>query len=198
MASADTPSAADARDPDELLRQIRETREGVERLVEETADDRLVRRPAEGAWSVVEHVNHLVKVDDRYLDLLEGALREAREAGTTGSAPFRGSWLGRFFVRSMEPPVKRRVKTLSSVEPDADLDPGATLEAFREVEDRLESTVERSHGLDLDRIRTSSIFLPRWLQWIKIPVFSWFGVLTAHDRRHLWLMHETLERLDEG
>lgn len=191
-------SAADARDPDELLRQIRETREAVEALVEETPDDRLVRRPAEGAWSVVEHVNHLVKLNGRYLGLLEENLREAREAGTTGSAPFRGSWLGRAFAGSMEPPVKRRVKTLSSVEPDADLDPEAALEAFREMEDRLESTVERSHGLDLDRIRMTSVFLPRWLRWIKIPVFSWFAVLTAHDRRHLWLMRETLDRLDEA
>lgn len=176
----------------DLAREVEAQRAEVEAIHESVDPDLLVRRPPSGKWSAVEHVDHLVKVNRRYADAIEAALRRGREKGRTGSGPFRGSWLGRRFAGAMEPPVKMKVKTVSAMQPDPDLSPHSTLKAFADVQDRLVALLRDAEGLDLDRIRTSSPFA----RILRAPVFSWFCVLSAHNRRHIWLMRGTLEGLE--
>ena len=49
-------------------------------------------------------------------------------------------------------------------------------------------------GTDLDAIRMASPFM----KLLRAPAFSWFVVLTAHNRRHIWLIRQTLTGLTPG
>lgn len=176
----------------DLRFDIEEQTEELASLLRANDDGRLVRRPAGGKWSAVEHVDHLVKVNRRYLRALESALASGQAAGRTGTGPFRGSVLGRFFAGSMEPPVKLKVKTMAAMQPDADLAAEPTLAVFMDLQGQLVTLLREAEGLDLDAIRMASPFM----RLLRAPVFNWFVVLTAHNRRHIWLIRRTLEALE--
>ena len=176
----------------DLRLDVQEQSEELASLFHATDDAVLVRRPPSGKWSAVEHVDHLVKVNREYLAALESAVASGRAAGRIGAGPFRGSLLGRFFASSMEPPVKMKVKTLAAMQPDSELAPEPTLAVFQDLQERLLALLRDAEGLDLDAIRTASPFM----KLLKAPVFNWFVVLTAHNRRHIWLIRQTLTDLN--
>ena len=175
----------------DLRHDLDEQSEELASLVRSTDAELLVRRPPSGKWSAVEHVDHLIKVNRGYAGALEAAVAAGRAAGRTGTGPFRGSVVGRFFARSMEPPVKMRVKTMSAMQPDAQLAVEPTLAVFLDTQGRLKALLDDAEGLDLDAIRMASPFA----RLLRAPVFSWFVVVTAHTRRHVWLVRETLAQL---
>ncbi len=177
-----------ARTAADLRRDLEEQTEELASLVRSTDDSLLIRRPPSGKWSPIEHVDHLIKVNAEYIAALEQALLKGRDQGRTGAGPFKGSVVGRFFERSMEPPVKARVKTLSAMKPDSDLAVEPTLAVFLDLQGRLREVLTQAEGLDLDGIRMRSPFL----KLLRAPVFSWFGVILAHNRRHIWLIREGL------
>ncbi len=179
--------------PGELIHGLDAQTDELVSLLRALDDPRVIRRPAEGKWAVIEHVDHLVKVNARYADALGDALNRGWTAGKTGAGPFRGSVVGRFFARSMEPPVRKRIKTMKAMEPGTALEIDATRAAFEDAQNRIRELLARaeSDGLDLDGIRMGSPFLPL----VRAPVSSWFAVVTAHTRRHIWLIRETLEQV---
>ncbi|NNF37431.1 MAG: DinB family protein [Gemmatimonadetes bacterium] len=176
----------------DLRLDIEEQSEELASLFQATEDARLMQRPPSGKWSAVEHVDHLAKVNRGYLAALESAVASGRAAGRRGAGPFRGSVIGRFFAASMEPPVKMKVKTLAAMQPDAELAPEPTLAVFQDLQERLLALLREAEGLDLDAIRMASPFM----KLLRAPAFSWFVVLTAHNRRHIWLIRQTLTDLD--
>lgn len=179
---------AQARNIADLRRELDEQTEELASLMRSTDRDRLTRRPPTGKWSPVEHVDHLIKVNKDYIAALEHALQKGRAQGRTGSGPFKGSVVGRFFARSMEPPVKTRVKTMAAMKPDSDLAVEPTLAVFLDLQGGVRELLTLAEGLDLDGIRMSSPFL----KLVRAPAFSWFCVVLAHNRRHIWLIREGL------
>lgn len=179
----------------EALRQrvVRQTRD-VRALVERLDDATLFRRPAEHRWSVGEHMAHVGLTVGPYLPALEAALEKGKARGWTApDGPFRGTWLGHWFVQSMEPPPKRRMKTFGKMIPPApaELSRAEIMEGFGRVQDGLLATMDRAEGLDLGRIRVRSPAV--WI--LRLPLIQAFEALAAHTDRHLWLMRETLEGL---
>jgi hypothetical protein len=172
----------------DLRRALDEQTEELSSLFRSTEEALLVRRPPTGKWSPVEHVDHLIKVNQEYLGGIERALDRGRAAGKAGTGPFKGSVVGRFFARAMEPPVKRRVKTMAAMQPASELAAEPTLAVFLDLQGRLREILAAAEGLDLDGIRMSSPFV----KLLRAPVFSWFSVLLAHNRRHIWLIREAL------
>lgn len=173
----------------ELRRALDEQSGELSSLFHTLDDAVLARRPPSGKWSPVEHVDHLIKVNQGYLRALDQALGRGRAAGKTGTGPFKGSVVGRFFARSMEPPVKRRMKTMKAMLPDHDLAVEPTLAVFLDHQASLREILATAEGLDLDAIRMSSPFV----KVVRAPVFNWFSVVLAHNRRHIWLIREALE-----
>ena len=180
------------RSTSDLRLDIDEQTEELASLFAATPDATLVRRPPSGKWSAVEHVDHMIKVNRGYMAALSPTVAAARAAGRTGAPPFKGSVFGRFFARSMEPPVKMKVKTLAAMQPDSELAPEPTLAVFQDLQAGLAELLREAEGLDLDKIRMASPFM----SLVRAPVFNWFVVLTAHNRRHIWLIRETLSQVD--
>jgi len=175
-----------------LAKRVREQGEHVRTLFETTDRARLARRPTPGRWSVIEHIHHIVLTDRPYLERLDEALRRGRERGRVGHGPYEGGLIGNWFARSMEPPPRRRMRTVKRLEPPIDLDPADVLEVFSATRGELVDSLRAAHGLDLDALKMSSPFMAL----LRMPVSSAYRVLVAHADRHLWLAHEALGGLD--
>jgi hypothetical protein len=154
------------------------------------------RRPAEGRWSVAEHVAHVVRSVRPYLDPLRRVLTKARARGRLhDGGPYRRTRLGRAFVNGQEPPPKRRGKTFGIMRPPepSALPQGVTLADFEHAQAELLKVLRSADGLDLGRVKIASPMLP--LPVLRFPVIHALEGIAAHTARHLWLIREALGQM---
>lgn len=148
-------------------------------------------RPSPLRWSIGQCIQHLNITLERYLPVLDLAMSVGRSQRQVAEGPFVATLLERWFIHSMEPPVRRRVKTARAFIGAAELPVEATLATWRHLHEQLAQRITASEGLDRRRIKVRSQFGP-----ISLSLGATFVVLLAHERRHLWQAREV--RLDAG
>ena len=148
-------------------------------------------RPSSARWSIGQCVQHLNITLERYLPVLDGAMSTGRSQGRVAEGPFVTSLFERWFIRSMEPPVRRRFKTRPAFVGAAELPLESTRATWEQLHGRLARLITESEGLDRRRIKVRSQFAP-----ISLGLGGTFVVLLAHERRHLWQAREV--RLELG
>lgn len=153
-------------------------------ILEELPEDEFDSRPPDGGWSIGEHLDHLSKINRPYLAAIDRAVDEARARGLLGEGPFRHGRLGNWFVRSMEPPIKMRMKAPRSVQPGNVGSRDEVLQEFLAVQDEVLAALRGAAGVDLGRARLRSPFF----SLLRLSVGQAFGAIAAHNRRHIWHM----------
>lgn len=182
-------------DLDGLLAEVERQHHEAADLFARLPPDAARWRPDESRWSMTGHLAHLGLVNEKYLGVIDRVVSEARDEGAASplsDGPYRHPWIARWFVRTMEPPVRRRMKTFRPMVPEPDADPETTLVTFQAHQAKLGDLVEASRGLDLGKIRFSSPFLAV----MRFSLGTGLEMLLAHNRRHLWLIRELQERPD--
>jgi hypothetical protein len=162
-------------------RQAEEQNREIAALVTQLSQAQFEWRPG-ARWSIGEHIEHLSIATRPYLKAIRAALDTARARGLTGSGPHRRGWIGEWFVRSMEPPPRMRVKTPTFLEPQPNLPREEVLARFLETQADLLVVLREANGVDLGRARMRSPFLKP----LKLSVGQAIRVILAHNRRHLW------------
>jgi len=179
-------------DLDGLMAEIeRQHHEAADRFAGVSADAARWR-PDETRWSMTGHMHHLGLVNEPYLERMDEIVSGARAEGAApplSDGPYRHPWVAKWFVGTMEPPVKRRMKTFRSMVPEPDADPTEALATFQRHQAQLGGLMEASRGLDLGKIRFSSPFFAP----LRFSLGAGFDLLLAHNRRHLWLIRELQE-----
>ena len=154
-------------------------------------------RPVPGQWSMGECFAHLNIVDGGDLQPIRQAVEDGHARKINGSGPFTYGWLSRKFVASMEPPAKRKFKAPTAYQPPPEVDLGQALAEFRRIGAELRKLTERANGLDLARVKTLMSALPPFLRpFVKMPLGARLGLITAHDRRHLWQAEQVRAHAD--
>jgi hypothetical protein len=138
-------------------------------------------RPDGRRWSVGQCLQHIVLTARLYPRKIEKMLAESR-ARQQRERAYREGVFSRWFVRSMEPPPSIRVRTMSKVEPSADLDPATVLAEFDAIHLELARLTRAADGLSLVHGRTRSPFLPV----LQFTLGQTIAMNLAHARRHLW------------
>ena len=141
-------------------------------------------RPGSGAWSILHCLEHVNRTTEVYLPNIDAAIERGRRRKTIGGKSSRGTLLGSWLIKSLEPPVKRRFKAPKTFQPLPDPDRDA-VGNFVRLRSELRERIGRSSGLDLGRIRLSSPAM----KILRVSLGQAFRVLAAHDRRHLWQAH---------
>ena len=176
---------------DDLLAEIERQDHEMADLFEEVSEEGARWRPDATTWSMTAHLDHVCLVNQGYVDTLEEVVSEARESGVSESeGPFRHPWISRRFVRTLEPPPGFRVKTFPSLVPATGVDPDEALPRFLELQSRLARTIDRARGLDLAGTRLRSPVL----RFLPLSLGAGFEAVLAHNRRHVWLMREVMEK----
>ena len=167
---------------EELKQQSQAILEDTTDLVSGLTEAQMTWRLRPDSWSITDCLAHLVTVDGQDLPSLWKAIREGRRNGWLGSGPFSYPWWNGWFVKSMEPPVKRKYKPPDIYVPRPRPDPGQTVDEFRRVQHDLHHLLTEADGLDLARIKVA---MPA-VRWLKMRLGARLQLISAHDRRHLW------------
>ena len=163
---------------DELKAELARLTRHAQALIAPLDEVQLAAVPPEGGWSVGQCFAHLETVGRCYTDKLERAVDDAHRRGLSGNGPYRMGIFGRFFVRSQEPPVRRKIGAPTAFMP-SDLKPLDAFRRYLEMHVNLADVMTRAEGLPLNRMKITSARL-------RLNVFETFHATLAHERRHLW------------
>jgi hypothetical protein len=144
------------------------------------------------AWGVALCLDHLATANRVYGDAMLPGIERARQQSWTRRGPIASTVWGRWFINSMEPPVKRRGSAPAKIRPAARGSRAEVLAAYHDAHRRIRELIETCAGLDVNR----ATFTNPFLSWVKVRVGTGFRIMAAHDRRHLWQARRVLERPD--
>ena len=146
-------------------------------------DDEFFWQPDGGRrWSIALCLDHLTVANTVYGASIRGAVDRARAAGWARRGAGAPGVFGRWFIASLEPPVKRRTSAPAKIKPRPVTSRVEILAAYHRAHDDLRRLVADAAAIDINRATFSNPFLPL----IKVRVATAFKVIAAHDRRHLW------------
>jgi hypothetical protein len=177
----DDGTPADIRVLDE---QLAKTGDDAAALVAGLSEESGGWRPAPGAWSVAECLDHLATADRVYLAAMRPAATRARAAGQWRRGPATPGLFGGWFARSLEPPARPllKVKAPRKIRP-RHAPPLATAYADYVTAHRdIVAYLHENADLDLARIRFPNPFVPG----IRFSLATGLHVIASHERRHLW------------
>jgi hypothetical protein len=159
--------------------------------IERTTDDVLAGlddeqfnwTPALGAWSIGQCFAHLNVANTTYLACVAPAIAAAREAGYRRRGPLSSRTVGRWFIASLEPPVRRRQRAPGKIRPaGARLHKAEVWPAFVRIHSQLCTLLREGAHVDLNRARFQNPFI----RVVPMRVSTAFRIMAAHDRRHIW------------
>ena len=179
----------------DLQRLIDETDEADRRadaLVARLTEEQFHWQPDEGrAWSVAQCLDHLATMNVVYTKPIGPAIDAARARGVVGGGPIRPGRVAAWFIRSQEPPVKRRLRSPKQALPASSGTREQILSAFHAAHDRYRDLVRRAAEIDVNRATYPNPFLPL----IRMRVGTALSIIPPHDRRHLWQAEQVIARL---
>jgi hypothetical protein len=140
----------------------------------------LLRAAENGGWSIAQCLEHLNTYGQYYHPHLQKAL--AASGQKQPDEPFESSWLGAYFIRTMDPVTgTAKFKAVKQHTPATDLDAPAVVGEFIRQQEELLQYLRQARTADLNHIR-----IPISLtKWIKLKLGDIFQVLVAHNERHI-------------
>ena len=141
-------------------------------------------RAAPGSWSVAECLDHLATANRVYLDAMRPAAERALEQGRRRRGPAQPGLVGRWFVRSLEPPAKAysKLKAPRKIVPRTSPALADAVRAFLASQEDVRTFLRRYADIDLAGVRFANPFVPG----VRFSLATGLHVVAAHDRRHLW------------
>jgi hypothetical protein len=165
-----------------LFEQISDVRQRATWVVERRTPEKLTQRPDPSRWSIAECIGHLNIVIEDYQPLITAAIEHARKENLIGKGPFNLGMLGRFMVKTMEPPVKRKFKAVPRLASPVPVgDASKLLEGILARQDELERLIRQAEGLNQEKIKIQSPYA--W--WLRLRLCAVFAFILAHERRHI-------------
>lgn len=151
--------------------------------------EQLVRRPAPGAWSVGEVLEHLCVADELYAKPVATLLHRAHIDAGAPAREWRPTVLGNFIAKTLENP--KPVKAPGKLRPG--LTPrNGVVEDFLTRDTRLLHRMDDSTTLDWSDLRMTPPVLPFSIPFVKLNVGDVFRIHVVHVRRHLAQMERAV------
>lgn len=154
------------------------------RIVGNINPERLKQRPQPDQWSIAECLVHLNLSSEAEIEEIDRVIENLPRKNFTAGKPFKMDLLGRILKWTLEPPPMffSKMKTTKPFQP-LEVEPvGEVLSRFLAWQEQLKTRVDACAALPLDRIKIASPFDRR----VRYNLFSFFHILLAHERRHLW------------
>jgi hypothetical protein len=175
-----------------VLRDFETQRREGEELVEGMPEPAFHWRPDGRTWSVGQCLDHLAVANRVYLEAFARGTAAASPVPREG--PIAPSLMGRFFIHSLEPPVRKRfrMRAPAKIVPGPVRPSAEVLAAFAaSLEAACRFAVAHAEH-DLNRLTFPNPFI----RGVRMGVGTGLLVMTAHNRRHLWQARNVRERPD--
>ena len=173
-----------------LVEEVERQTSEVRSIFEGLSADTLGWQPSPQKWSVVGHMVYWGIVNGHYVGAMRECAARARARSELSDGPYKHPWFGRWFAGRMEPPPKRRIGTFKKLIPDPAADAGDALADFERLQGELAELLQSASGIDLGRARFSSPYA----RIMRFSLGAGFGLVLAHNRRHIWLTREVMDR----
>ena len=155
--------------------------------------EQLNERPQPDKWSIAECLVHLNRSSQAEIDVINSVFERTEAKKVVAGKQFKMDLLGRLLKWTLGPPPMffSKMKTTKPFQP-AEIEPASEiLPTFLALQERLKACVDTAAGLSMDQVKVVSPFDKR----VKYNLFSFFHILLAHERRHLWQAEKVKEAI---
>jgi hypothetical protein len=171
-------------DLDALLAEFTAIEADAEALVSALDDEQFNWSPRRGAWSIGQCLAHVNAANAAYMPSLELAVERARRDGYTGRTPIRSSLPGRWFIATLEPPVRWKLRAPAKIKPPAERRLKAEVwPEFVRFHAHMKTALTGMADVDLNRAAFVNPFLGRL---VRVRAGTGLRIMAAHERRHVW------------
>ena len=141
-------------------------------------------RAGPSSWSVAECLDHLAVSNRVYLAAMEPPAADALTNGRRRQGPAMPGVIGRWFVRTLEPPVKPRFKMKAprKIRPRASPPLADASASFLASQADVQRFLRTYVSIDLTGIRFPNPFITG----VRFSLATGLHVIASHERRHLW------------
>lgn len=176
-----------------LLDQIAACEADARSLVDGLSDEDVNWQAAPGkTWSIAQCLDHLRATNEFYLRRFLPLAEQARDAGRGTFTGLRPSGIGRWFLGTLEPPVRMRAGSPKAVVPASTSARATLVPNLVASHDGYRRLVATAAFVDTDRVVGPNPFFPVF----RMRLSTVLGVIPAHDRRHLWQARIVRDALD--
>jgi hypothetical protein len=166
-----------------LLDDIDEADRRADAIAASCSDQQFYWQPRQGqAWSIAQCLDHLGTMNIVYGNAIAEGIERALARGIQRRGPAAPGLFGGLFVKSLEPPVTRRLRAPRAGRPAEQKPRAAILDGYHLAHQRIRILITRAAEIDANR----AFFLNPFIRFVRVRVATGFNVVTAHDRRHLW------------
>ena len=153
-------------------------------LVAGLAEDQGVWRASPGSWSVAQCLDHLATANRVYLQAMRPPGDRALAKGRRRRRPARPGLIGRWFVRTLEPPPRPGLsrKAPQSIQPRSSPALRDAMDQFLASQDEVRAFLQKYADIDLAGVRFPNPFV----RGLRFSLATGLHVIAAHERRHLW------------
>jgi hypothetical protein len=149
------------------------------------------------SWSVAECLDHLATANCVYLAAMRPPAEKALADGQRRRRPALPGMIGGWFVRTLEPPVRPRLKMKApkKIRPRASPPLWDAMTAFLASQKDVRTFLHTYAGIDLPGVRFPNPFI----RGIRFSLATGLHVIAAHERRHLlqgWNVRQAAERAE--
>ena len=176
---------------DEIKSEMTAIEADAQKLCAGLSEEQLAWRPQPGKWSIAENLAHLNITTQAYVPGIRQTLQQARQKGLQGSGAFDLGFTGKLFVNYLEPPFKMKTKAPKMIQPVLQGAASDALPQFLRGQEAFRKLVDEADGVDLGR----ASFVSPFSSLLRMKLIAAFATVTAHDRRHLWIVSKIREQL---
>jgi hypothetical protein len=180
-----------APDIEQLARALDDAERDARGLVQGMTEARGTWRATPTSWSVAECLDHLATANRVYLEAMRPSAEAALAAGRMRRRPAEPGIIGRWFVRTLEPPVRPgwKLKAPKKILPGKRPSLADASAAFLASQAEVRAFLSRFAGIDLSSVRFPNPFI----RGLRFSLATGLHVIASHERRHLWQAHRVLE-----
>jgi hypothetical protein len=147
----------------------------------------LNKKPNSTSWSLLECFEHLNRYNRYYNPLLLRAIENA--PSVSSDAEVKSTWLGRKFIRMMEPGNLKKQKTLLRMDPSNSILTVAVIHEFLRHQNELATVLKLANGKDINRGSVAVEFF----KILKLSPAEALQFVIVHQQRHFLQLERTLE-----
>jgi hypothetical protein len=170
-----------------LARELDDAERDARALVQDLTEARGTWRATPTSWSVAECLDHLATANRVYLEAMRPPAEAALASGRLRRRPAEPGVIGRWFVRTLEPPVRpgRKLKAPKKIVPRKGPSLADAFAAFLASQAEVRAFLSRFAGIDLAGVHFPNPFI----RGIRFSLATGLHVIPSHERRHLWQAH---------
>lgn len=146
-------------------------------------------KPNANQWSVGQCFDHLITTNIAYFPLLDQIIGKSKKSTFWESVPFVPSFLGKLFIKSLDPKNTQKFKAPAKFQPSSSSIDEKIISRFADHQKKLIDYMKATEKMDLPRIIISSPAS----SLIAFNLMDAYAILITHEKRHFQQAKRVLE-----